>query len=77
VRTFDRYGRLVTTDEGYEHVQNSPARRWVVDHELGCTPAGISVFVNDHLTMAEINYIDDDTLVIQFNSSERGRALIK
>jgi uncharacterized membrane protein (UPF0127 family) len=74
---YDPNGKPAQSDPGYEHKQVVPERTWLVNHRLGYRPAAISVWVEDTMSLVEIAYVDDDNLVVQFNSAEKGICKVK
>lgn len=61
----------------YEHLQTVPATMWVVQHNLGRYPAGIGVYdTSNDMCEGDIDYIDSDSIVINFSAPFSGRAKI-
>jgi hypothetical protein len=71
MRLFDKYGRLVTSGEGYEHEQTIPSQEWKVEHEMGRVPA-VTIYVAGLVSYARVENHDEDTLTVYFNESVTG-----
>lgn len=51
----------------FRYVQGSPSASWTVVHNLGFSPGGIIVIdSNGSVVEGEIDYIDDNTLILHF-----------
>jgi hypothetical protein len=74
---YDPNGQPAQTDPGYEHRQVVPERTWLVNHRRGYRPAGITVWIADKEALVEIAHIDDDSLMLKFNSAETGVCKVK
>lgn len=62
----------------YTHEQATPANVWDIAHNLGRTPAAVSVFGSENETVegADINHISPDRLTATFSVAFTGRAIL-
>jgi hypothetical protein len=65
-------------ENSYIHTQNIASSSWTVNHNLGYKPGGILVMDSaGENWVGEVTHIDNNTLIINFNSSSfGGRAYI-
>ena len=57
----------------YKHVQSIASSTWTINHNLGYKPGGIMVFDSaGEQWVGDVTHIDNNTLVISFNSSSFG-----
>ena len=70
-------GTLPTTNIAYTHVQAVPSDTWVINHNLGYAPGGISV-IDTASTMVEgdVTYTSLDSLTIVFTAGFSGVAYL-
>lgn len=61
-------------DANYIHEQISPASQWSVVHNLGKRPSVSVVDSSGRVVFGEINYIDNNTLMIKFKYQFAGKA---
>ena len=61
----------------YTHIQSAASDVWVVSHNLGVYPAGISVIDSgDSVVYGNVQYIDLNTLNISFSAAFGGQAYL-
>lgn len=61
----------------YRHVQTSPASTWIVSHNLGTKPGGVSIVDSaDTVIIGDITYDSLNVLTIKLSSSFSGKAYI-
>lgn len=61
---------------GYTHHQTTPSASWLVQHNLGCYPA-VAVYVDGELGLADVEFVDLNTLSIPFPQATTGIAAIR
>ena len=62
----------ISSDKNHIHVQGSPATTWVVSHALAKYPAVSVVDASGHVIIADVEYIDDATININFVNATAG-----
>lgn len=60
----------------YVHDQDSASDLWVVNHGLGYKPSVTVVDTLDRQFFAHVEYLDDNTLTIDFGAPFTGRAYL-
>lgn len=63
-------------DLNYVHYQNSAVTQWTVEHNLGKFPSVTVIDNNGETVFADVNYIDANTLTIDFSEAFSGKAFI-
>lgn len=58
-------GRDGADGSAFEFEQPSPAAQWTITHNLGKYPAP-AIQINNELVYADVEYVDDNTVVITF-----------
>lgn len=59
---------------GYTHTQNVPSTTWSVTHNLGKRPSVTIVDTGDNVVIGEIQYTNDNSLVLTFSAAFSGKA---
>jgi hypothetical protein len=83
----DQDGNAIVYDEAtslwtgkpvrYTHVQSTASDAWVVEHNLGVHPGGVSVVDSgDSVVYGNVVYIDSNTLNIIFTAPFGGKAYV-
>ena len=62
----------VVSDKNHIHVQGTPATTWVVSHALAKFPAVSVVDAGGHEIVADVEYIDNATVNINFVNATAG-----
>lgn len=65
----------LSADKHYTHTQNNTSVTWNVTHNLNKNPA-VSVVTNNEQAYASVEYINQDSLTITFNSPQSGKAYL-
>lgn len=60
----------------YTHVQRTPAAAWTVEHGLGRHANVVVTDTADQVVVADVTYVSDDVVQIDFSSPTAGRAYI-
>lgn len=64
----------VVSDKTFTHIQNIPSDTWTVNHQLEKFPSvSITDSANDEV-IGEVNYVDINTVVIEFSAPFSGKA---
>lgn len=63
-------------DKSYTHNQMSSASTWNVNHNLGKKPSVTVVDTADSIFIGEVDYIDDNNLVLTFAFPFSGKAYL-
>ena len=63
-----------TEDKDYVYTQSTASDAWVVNHELNKKPSVTVVDSANNVVLGDIEYIDDDSVRITFNSQFTGKA---
>lgn len=63
-----------SADKNYVHVQSAPSDEWHIKHGLGKRCSVTVVDSGDNVVVGDINYIDNDSLIISFSSAFGGKA---
>lgn len=66
----------VDADLHHTHVQNSPSASWTVIHNLNKYPTVTVVDSGNSIVMGQINYLDSNTIVINFTAPFSGKAYV-
>lgn len=61
-------------DKNYVHLQPVPSDTWAVSHNLGKKPSVMVVDSADDVVYGDINYVDDNNVIITFNGAFSGKA---
>lgn len=61
---------------GFTHVQSAPAATWTIVNTLGRYPAAVLVVVGDQMVLTDVEFPDEDTIVITFATPQTGRVEI-
>jgi hypothetical protein len=67
-------GALSQPDKFYTHVQTIPAVEWEVQHDLEKYPSVTVTLPSGQVGMADVQYIDNNNLIITFAGEETGKA---
>jgi hypothetical protein len=71
-------GGASTPPEPYEHIQSSPNTTWTITHNLGYKPASISLINSANTVfLAQIEYVDNNTLRVHMVGAQSGTAYVK
>ena len=65
----------LSADKHYTHNQTSASATWNITHNLNKNPA-VSVVTNNEQAYASVEYINQDSLTITFNSPQSGKAYL-
>lgn len=60
----------------YIHTQADPSNSWVIEHSLGKYPSVTVLNSAKEVLLADVTYIDSNSLVISFSTSEVGYAFL-
>lgn len=61
----------------YVHVQSAATNTWLVNHDLGSRPGGVTVVDSaDNVVFGDVLYVDDNNLTITFSASFGGKVYI-
>ena len=61
----------------YVHTQSTPSTSWVISHDLGYFPGGVSVVDSaGSKVYGDVVFVSENQLVINFNSAFGGKAYI-
>ena len=63
-----------SSSTGYTHIQSEAASVWLVQHDLGKKPSITVVDSADSVVYGEIQYIDENRVLITFASAFKGKA---
>ncbi len=62
------------TDKTYNHTQSVLSDEWEIEHNLGKYPSVTCVLENGYEFTPDVEYIDENNLIIHLNGSDRGTA---
>jgi len=60
--------------EYYKHEESPASDTWTINHNLGRSPAVTIIDTEGNTVIGEINYVDDDNLILTFTSPVEGIA---
>jgi len=63
-------------DKNYEFVQTTPSTVWVVNHTLNKYPAVTVLDPSDNVVIADVTYINESTIQIDFSSAQTGKVIL-
>lgn len=61
---------------GYSHDQNVSEPEWLIEHSLGKKPSVTVVDSMNRTVMGEVEYLDDNVLIVRFKSAFKGKAYL-
>ena len=61
---------------GYPHDQNTSEPEWLIEHALGKKPSVTVVDSLNRVVMGEVEYLDDNVLIVRFKSAFKGKAYL-
>lgn len=73
VEIFDPYHTSNLVPHRYKHIQSTPARAWVITHNLNTEPL-LNIVVNGTVTGCRVTYPSLDSALIEFNNDVSGTA---
>lgn len=62
--------------KGYVHSQTSASDTWEIAHNLNKKPLITVVDENDEIVFGDVNYVNDNIVVIRFTSAFSGKAYL-
>jgi len=65
----------LSADKHYTHTQNNASLTWSITHNLNKNPA-VAVTTNNEQAYASVEYINQDSLIITFNTPQTGKAYL-
>ena len=65
---------LITEDKTFTHIQIAPLTVWTINHNLNKYPSVTVVDAGKNVIIGEINYIDENNVILTFKSEFSGRA---
>jgi hypothetical protein len=66
------FAELERRIQGYTHTQSVPASTWNVAHNLGYRPTAFSLWIDDAVHHAVVEYVDDDHLQVKLQANKTG-----
>lgn len=63
-------------DLNYTHNQTSPSTEWTINHNLGKFPSVSIADSSGNLWQTEVDYIDQNSLVVRFSAAFSGKAYL-
>lgn len=64
------------TGETYVHTQSVPETAWAINHNLGKFPSVSVVDSGGSVVIGDVQYIDDDNVVVRFTAAFGGKAYL-
>jgi len=61
---------------GYSHDQSVSEPEWLIEHGLGKKPSVTVVDSMNRTVMGEVEYIDNNVLIVRFKSAFKGKAYL-
>ena len=61
---------------GYPHDQTTSEPEWLIEHRLGKKPSVTVVDSLNRVVMGEVEYLDDNVLIVRFKSAFKGKAYL-
>jgi len=61
---------------GYPHDQTTSEPEWLIEHGLGKKPSVTVVDSLNRVVMGEVEYLDDNVLIVRFKSAFKGKAYL-
>lgn len=61
---------------GYPHDQITSEPEWLIEHGLGKKPSVTVVDSLNRVVMGEVEYLDDNVLIVRFKSAFKGKAYL-
>lgn len=74
--TSSEKSNLLSFKESYTHNQMVSSDRWIINHNLGKFPSVTVKDSADSLVVGEINYIDNNSIVLTFTVEFSGKAYL-
>lgn len=65
-------GPMGPLNDGFEHVQATPASTWSVTHTLGRYPLSCEIVIADQVVFSDVEYPDQFTVVVTFAVPQAG-----
>lgn len=62
--------------KGHVHTQNSASDTWEIIHNLNKKPLITVVDENDEIVFGDVNYVNDNIVVVRFTSAFSGKAYL-
>jgi len=63
-------------DKQYTHWQMQPSLSWTIVHNLGKYPSVAIVDSGDNVVYADVEYVSENTLIINFSAEHSGKAYL-
>ena len=65
-----------TSDASFTYSQLSPSNEWVIEHSLQKFASIVVVDSANSVVIGDIEYVDENTIIVRFNGSFSGRAYL-
>ena len=66
----------ITGDKNYIHDQGTPNTTWIINHNLGKKPSTTVIDTANTEVEGQVEYVDNNNIIIFFNSSFSGTATL-
>lgn len=74
--TSSEKSKLLSFRDSYIHNQMISSAEWIVNHDLGKFPSVTIKDSADSLVIGEINYVDDNSIILTFSAEFSGKAYL-